>query len=89
MSTSAVNLAAITRRSTATPPALRGLQAAEIDSSRAHAHPNFGPISAAMLLGAWTAHDAPHLRQIAKRLFQLASRDAGAASTLYARERKA
>lgn len=40
-----------------------------------HLHPRHGPISAGTLLVSWAAHDALHLRQIAKRLFELAGRD--------------
>lgn len=46
----------------ATPPA---------DWSVAHVHPKFGPIHAGDLLAAWAAHDLLHLRQIAKRLFEM------------------
>lgn len=56
------------------------------DWSTAHNHPKFGPIRAGDLLAAWAAHDALHLRQIAKRLFQLAERDAPQYSTRYAGE---
>ncbi len=41
----------------------------------AYNHPRVGPIRAGELLAAWPAHDALHLRQIAKRLFELAARD--------------
>jgi hypothetical protein len=63
---------------------LRGLN----DSvwSVAYQHPQFGPIRAGDLLAAWAAHDALHLRQIAKRLYQLAQRDGGEYSTIYAGE---
>ncbi len=47
-------------------------------------HFKLGDITAGDLLASWTAHDALHLRQIAKRLFQLTERDAGACSTGYA-----
>lgn len=50
----------------------------------AHAHPKFGAISAAALLASWSAHDALHLRQIAKRLYELSGRDGNGASTGYA-----
>lgn len=68
---------------------LRGMERVEIDWSRAHKHPTIGHITAAMLLSSWAAHDALHLRQIAKRLFELAVRDGGGASTAYAGEWKA
>lgn len=54
------------------------------DWSRAKAHPQFGPLAAGMLLAAWAAHDALHLRQIARRLHDLAARDAGEYSVKYA-----
>ena len=41
----------------------------------AHVHPRFGPIRAGDLLCAWPAHDALHIRQIAKRLYELAGRE--------------
>ncbi len=46
-------------------------------------HPK-GDIKAGDLLAAWTAHDWLHLRQIAKRRFQLSQRDASNYSTKYA-----
>lgn len=54
------------------------------DWSRVYEHPKLGPIRAGDLLAAWCAHDALHIRQIAKRLFQLTQRDAGDYSTGYA-----
>jgi hypothetical protein len=59
---------------------------ASTDWRVAHEHPKFGPIRAGDLLGAWAAHDALHLRQTAKRLFELAGRDAEGFSTRYAGE---
>lgn len=41
----------------------------------AYPHPRWGPISAGMLATAWAAHDMLHLRQIAKRRYELACRD--------------
>jgi len=58
--------------------------AAGADWSRAKSHPKFGPLAAGMLLASWAAHDALHLRQIAKRLHDLAARDAGPSSVQYA-----
>lgn len=55
---------------------LRGL--VEPDWSSTHTHPKFGDFTAGAMLAAWAAHDALHLRQLAKRLHQLASRDLGA-----------
>jgi hypothetical protein len=57
-----------------------------VDWGRAYQHPKLGPIRAGDLLGAWSAHDALHLRQIAKRLFELAGRDAPGFETRYAGE---
>jgi hypothetical protein len=54
------------------------------DWEQAHAHPRFGPIRAGDVMTAWTAHDALHLRQIAKRQFQLAARDGRPFTTDYA-----
>lgn len=47
-------------------------------------HPRFGPIRAGDLLAAWAAHDALHLRQLSRRLYQLACRDAGGFDPVYA-----
>ena len=47
------------------------------DWDRAYNHPRFGSISAGELMTAWSAHDALHLRQIAKRLLELAASDGG------------
>ncbi len=51
------------------------------DWSSTKVHPEFGDMVASDLLAAWCAHDALHLRQLAKRLHQLANRDAGTDST--------
>jgi transposase len=56
----------------------------DVDWSRAHQHPRFGPIRAGDLLASWAAHDALHLRQIAKRLYERASLDAPGFLTRYA-----
>lgn len=50
----------------------------------AHSHPTFGSFAAGDILAAWVAHDQLHLRQLAKRFFQLADRDAGGFSNRYA-----
>jgi hypothetical protein len=60
-----------------------------IDWSVAHSHPQYGSFHAGDLLASWAAHDALHLRQIAKRLYQLTQRDAGKFSIDYAGEWKA
>jgi hypothetical protein len=54
------------------------------DWSRAHEHPKLGSMRAGDVLVAWVAHDALHLRQIAKRLYQLSARDGEAYSPDYA-----
>jgi len=56
------------------------------DWSIAHEHPKLGPIRAGDLLLAWAAHDALHLRQVARRLHQLAQRYAPAFGAGYAGE---
>lgn len=65
---------------------LRGVTAGAPDWSRAYQHPRLGPIRAGDLLASWAAHDALHIRQIAKRLFELAAIDAPGFSTRYAGE---
>lgn len=47
-------------------------------------HPEFGAMRAGDLLAAWCAHDALHLRQIARRLHQLTAAKAGEYDTGYA-----
>ena len=64
---------------------LRSLRA-DTDWTIAHVHPKIGPIRAGDLLAAWAAHDCLHLRQISKRLYQLAQRDGGDFSVRYAGE---
>jgi hypothetical protein len=59
------------------------------DWARAHQHPQYGVFRAGDLLASWAAHDALHLRQIAKRMYQLAARDGGEHSIRYAGEWKA
>ncbi len=59
------------------------------DWSLAYRHPKFGPIHAGDFLASWAAHDALHVRQIAKRLWELAGRDAPAFETSYAGEWRA
>lgn len=54
------------------------------DWSLAHEHPRLGRIRAGDLLASWSAHDALHLRQIARRLFEMSHRDAPGFSTEYA-----
>lgn len=47
-------------------------------------HPKLGSMRAGDLLTAWTAHDYLHLRQLAKRKWQLAQRDGGEYTADYA-----
>ncbi len=49
---------------------------ADPDWDATHQHPKLGPMRAGDLLAAWSAHDALHMRQIAKRLYELSLRDA-------------
>lgn len=56
------------------------------DWSRTKTHPKLGSMSAGDLLASWTAHDALHLRQIAKRLYQLVGRHAPSQQFGYAGE---
>ncbi len=58
----------------------------KVDWDRVYVHPKIGPIRAGDLLASWAAHDALHLRQIAKRMYELASRDAAGFETGYAGE---
>ncbi|MGP1311097.1 MAG: DinB family protein, partial [Phycisphaerales bacterium] len=52
--------------------------------TRTYVARNGPPLSAGQLLACWAAHDALHLRQIGKRLHELAVRDAGGADLGYA-----
>lgn len=46
-----------------------------VDWGAAYPHPRVGPVRAGELLCSWPAHDALHVRQIAKRLYELAEVD--------------
>jgi len=61
---------------------LRGL--VDPDWERVHRHPSLGPLRAGDLLASWVAHDALHLRQIARRLHQEVTRTAEPFSPAYA-----
>ena len=61
---------------------LRSLE--QPDWDRTHEHPQFGPFHAGDIVAAWAAHDYLHLRQISKRLYELAARGAGEYSVRYA-----
>ncbi len=80
-------LAALTRERGASLAWLESLH--EPDWSLTARTPGGFDLRAGELLGAWAAHDALHLRQIAKRLWELAGRDAEPYSTRYAGEWKA
>lgn len=56
----------------------------EADWTRAYDHPQFGPIRAGDVMVSWAAHDMLHLRQIAKRRFEIASSAGGEFDTSYA-----
>ncbi|MBK7403801.1 MAG: hypothetical protein IPJ41_04000 [Phycisphaerales bacterium] len=62
---------------------------AKVDWNRAYHHPKLGSLRAGDLLAAWAAHDALHLRQIAKRMHELASHDAPGFDAAYAGEWRA
>lgn len=57
-----------------------------IDWDASYQHPKFGPIRAGEVMAAWAAHDALHLRQISKRLHEMAARDGGGYGVRYAGE---
>lgn len=61
---------------------LRSLRDPDWDSL--HEHPRLGGIAAGDLMASWLAHDTLHLRQMARRLYQMAERDGLSFSTRYA-----
>lgn len=61
---------------------LRTLRDPDWDST--HMHPRGFAVRAGDLMASWAAHDALHLRQISKRLYQLACRDCPGYSVQYA-----
>ena len=70
--------------------ALRGLgDLSRVDWSRAYQHPKVGPVPAGDLLASWVGHDALHLRQVAKRMWEMAGRDGSPWKMEYAGEWKA
>ena len=76
-------LRAFEQRRAAHVPWLRTLT--DHDLASVYRHPQWGPVPASVLLASWSAHDALHLRQIAKRLYQLtAERDAPGVDLRYA-----
>ncbi len=54
------------------------------DWSAFREHPRAGRLRAGDLMVSWCAHDALHLRQVARRLYELAARDAPGFSADYA-----
>ncbi len=56
----------------------------EPDWTLTHKNPSLGALSAGDLLVSWVAHDQLHLRQIAKRLYELVGRAAPDYSSSYA-----
>lgn len=54
------------------------------DWSRTHRHPSIGPLRAGDLMLSWAAHDTLHLRQIAKRRFDLMHEAGGGFASGYA-----
>jgi len=68
---------------------LRGLDSPDFARSYLHLRAPGRSIRAGDLLVAWAAHDALHLRQIAKRMYQLIGRDGGDYRPDYAGEWKA
>lgn len=54
------------------------------DWQKTYSHPSIGEMRAGDIMISWCAHDALHLRQISKRLFELAQRDGTGFKTDYA-----
>lgn len=54
------------------------------DWNTTHQHPQIGPLTAGQLLASWVAHDQLHLRQIARRFYEIATRDAAPFTNHYA-----
>lgn len=59
------------------------LESIEEKAKQSYDHPKFGPIKLGDLFVSWVAHDQLHLRQIAKRRFELTERDGAPFSTAY------
>ena len=56
----------------------------EADWSKAYRHPALGMLRGGDIFVAWVAHDTLHLRQIAKRMYQMTNRDGGEFTSVYA-----
>lgn len=54
------------------------------DWTQTHTHPKLGAINAGQMLASWCAHDALHLRQISRRIYQLVGRAAPGVNLAYA-----
>ena len=66
---------------------LRGiLDAGDAHWEATYHHPTLGPVRAGDLFASWVAHDQLHIRQIAKRIYELTARDAGDYGLVYAGE---
>lgn len=59
------------------------------DWSNTYQHPDCGPLRAGDIMLSWAAHDQLHIRQIAKRMFEMNLRDGAGYSSEYAGEWKA
>ena len=59
------------------------------DWESAYQHPRFGPISVGVVMASWAVHDQLHLRQLAKRMFEMNVRDGLPYPTDYAGQWKA
>ncbi|MCB9845048.1 MAG: DinB family protein [Phycisphaeraceae bacterium] len=78
------SLARFTRERESSVRWLRAIEVVGVDWSRTHRHPRLGEIRAGDLLASWAAHDWLHLRQIAKRQFELSQADAAGFEAGYA-----
>lgn len=54
------------------------------DWSQAYQYPNHGPVPAGEVMVSWAAHDQLHLRQIAKRFYEMNLRDGAPYPAVYA-----
>lgn len=61
---------------------LKGL--GEIDFDLAYKHPKMGDIPAGNMFASWVVHDQLHVRQIAKRMYEMNIRDAEGFDVQYA-----
>lgn len=54
------------------------------DWDQTYQHPKFGPFRAGDIFASWVAHDYLHLRQITKRMYEIANFASGGYSSRYA-----